>query len=99
MVATFQGSPSTAVYQAGTLLVDHASRYLHFTPHHSTGADEAVNAKLHFELHAQTYHRSIRSYHTDNGVFHSKLFRQSCLSKGQHLQFCGVNAPQNGIAE
>jgi hypothetical protein len=71
MVATFQGSPSTAVYQAGTLLVDHASRYLHFTPHHSTGADEAVHAKLRFELHAQTYHHSIRSYHTDNGVFRS----------------------------
>jgi hypothetical protein len=96
MVATFQGSPSTAVYRASTLLVDHASRYLHFTPHHSTGADEAVHAKLHFELHAQTYHRI---YHTDNGVFRSKLFCQSCLSQGQHLQFCGVNAPQNGIAE
>jgi hypothetical protein len=100
LVATYQGSPSTATYRAGTLLVDHASRYLHFTPHYSTGANEAVQAKLQFELHAKTYHRTIRAYHTDNGVFHSKLFRQSCLSQGQHLQFCGVNAHhQNGIAE
>jgi hypothetical protein len=100
LVATFQGSTSTATYCAGTLLVDHASRYLHFTPHYSTGANEAVHAKHRFEQHTKTYHCSIRSYHTDNGVFHSKLFRQSCLSQGQHIQFCGVNAHhQNGIAE
>jgi hypothetical protein len=91
LVPIFQGSPSTAVFRAGTLLVDHASRYLHFTPHHSTGANEAVQAKLQFELHAKTYHRSIKSYHADNGIFRSKLFRDSCLSHGQHLRFCGVN--------
>jgi hypothetical protein len=100
LVPTFQGSPTTAVYQAGTLFVDHASRYLHFTPHHSTGANEAVQAKLHFELHANTYNRLVKSYHANNGVFCSNLFRDSRLSRGQHLQFCGVNAHhQNGIAE
>jgi hypothetical protein len=77
LVATYQGSPSTASYRAGTLLVDHASRYLHFTPHYSTGATEAIQAKHNFELHAATYNRSIKSYHTDNGVFRSKTFAQS----------------------
>ncbi len=59
LVATFQGSPSTTTYRAGTLLVDHASRYLHFTPHFSTGVNEAIQAKHNFELLASTYHRSI----------------------------------------
>jgi hypothetical protein len=80
--------------------VDHASRFLHFTPHISTGADEAIAAKLRFELLASGYDRRIKCYHTDNGIFTTKHFHQHCLQNHQQITFCGVNAHhQKGIAE
>lgn len=82
------------------LFYDHASRFLHFTPHHSTGAEEAIVAKRHFEHLASTHNRTIKRYHADNGVFTIKLFRDACQAQNQNLTFCGVDAHhQNGIAE
>ena len=82
------------------LFYDHASRFLHFTPHHSTGAEEAIVAKRHFEHLASTHNRTIKRYHADNGVFTTKLFRDACQAQNQNLTFCGVDAHhQNGIAE
>jgi hypothetical protein len=82
------------------LFYDHASRFLHFTPHHSTGAEEAIVAKRHFEHLASTHNRTIKRYHADNGVFTTKLFRDACQAQNQNLTFCGVDAHhQNGITE
>jgi hypothetical protein len=55
LVPTYKGSPSTSSFHAGTLFIDHANHFLHFTPHLSTGAMEAINAKNSFELLASTY--------------------------------------------
>jgi hypothetical protein len=100
LIPTFKGSPTTSFYHAGTLLVDHASRLLYFTPHISTGAKEAISAKHQFELFASGFNRQIKRYHADNGIFATKLFRESCTRNKQQLSFCGVDAHhQNGIAE
>jgi hypothetical protein len=100
LVPTYKGKPTTSKYHAGTLLVDHASRYLHFTPHLSTGSQEALQEKHHFESFASHHNRHIKCYHTDNGIFTSKDFQASCLQNHQRTKFCGVNAHhQNGIAE
>ena len=100
LIPTYRGTPTTARYHAGTLLVDHASRYLYFSPHLSTGSAEAIAAKHKFELLASQFNRSIKCYHTDNGIFAAKDFRQSCIKQQQRIRFCGVNAHhQNGIAE
>jgi hypothetical protein len=100
LVPTYKGSPTTARYHTDTLLVDHASRYLFFSPHYSTGSKEAIEAKHRFELIASQFNRTIKCYHTDNGIFASKDFRQSCIDQRQCIKFCGVNAHhQNGIAE
>jgi hypothetical protein len=100
LVPTYRGTPSTDKYHAGTLFVDHASRFLHFTPHLSTGSKEAIMAKHSFEQLAHQHNKSIKCYHTDNGIFASKDFRSSCLQQKQRMKFCGVNAHhQNGIAE
>jgi hypothetical protein len=57
-------------------------------------------AKHSFELTASHHNRSIKCYHTDNGIFTSKDFRSSCTQQKQRIKFCGVNAHhQNGIAE
>jgi len=100
LIPMYRGTPTTDRYQAGTLFVNHASHFLHFTPHISTGGKEAITAKHHFELLASTYNHPIKCYHTDNGIFASKEFRSSCIQQNQHIKFCGVNAHhQNGIAE
>jgi hypothetical protein len=62
LIPDFKGSPSTSSYHAGTLFVDHASRYLYFHPHLSTGAAEAIQAKHTFEFHASSFNRIIKRY-------------------------------------
>jgi len=100
LVPAFQGSPTTSCYIAGTLFVDHASRYLYFTPHLSTGAQGTVAAKHCFKLHAMSFYHPIQSYHTDYGIFRSKLFWDSSTICGQGIQFSGINTHhQNGIVE
>jgi len=99
MVPAYKGIPTKATYHTGTLLVDHASRYLHFTLHHSTGVTEAITAKNSLVLLASSFNRSIKQYHTDNYIFSSKPFKDSCLQQKQKPTFCGINAHhQNGIA-
>jgi hypothetical protein len=98
LIPTFQASPTSQSYRAGTLFIDHTSRYLFFTPHLSTDAQAAIAAKHCFELHAISFHRAIKCYHTDMGVFCSKAFRDSCSLCGQGIRYSGVNAHhQNGI--
>lgn len=91
-VPVLWGSPFTEKHFAGTLFVDHVRCYLHFTSHHSTDSLKAINAKHSFEHDASLHNHLIWCYHTDNGVFSSKDFRQSCLHQHQHIRFCGVNA-------
>jgi hypothetical protein len=100
LVPTYRGTPTVDRYHAGTLLVDHASRFLHFTAHNSTGCKEVLQAKYSFEFLASQHNRTIKCYHTDNGVFASKEFRASCTQQKQRIKFFGVNAHhQNGIVE
>ena len=43
---------------------------------------------------------SIKGYHSDNGVFNCKDFKEHCRALGQKLRFSGVGAHhQNGVAE
>jgi hypothetical protein len=82
------------------LFIDLASRYLHLTPHFSTGAKEAIQEKHLFELFASQHHRQITCYHTDNGIFASKEFRSCCKQQNQKIKYCSINAHhQNGIAK
>ncbi len=100
LIPSFKGSPSTSFYHAGTLFVDRVSRLLHFTPHCSTGAKEAIFAKQQFELFGSTFIWQIKQYHADNGIFTSKAFCESCWINHQPIDFCGVDTHhQNGIAE
>jgi hypothetical protein len=100
LIPVYHGTPSMSKYHAGSLFVDHASRYLYFTPHISTGVQEALQAKHTFESVASQHHPFVKPHHADNGLFTSKDFRAHCAQQKQRLTFCGVNAHhQNGIAE
>jgi hypothetical protein len=100
LIPVHKGTPTNSSYHAGTLFIDHASRYLYFTPQISTGAIEAVQAKQDFEFHASSFNQTIKRYHSNNGIFNSKLFKDACTLQKQHINFCGVDAHhQNGLAE
>jgi hypothetical protein len=100
LIPTYQGSLTTEQYHTGTLFIDHASHFLLFTPHISTGSKEAIEAKHRFELLTSHHNPSIKCCHTDNGIFASKDFRSSCTQQSQRIKFCGVYTHhQNGIAK
>ena len=67
----------------------------------SLGAGETVTAKREFEEWLWEEARvAVKHYHSDNGVFKSEYFTQSCSEDGQTQSFSGVGAQhQNGEAE
>jgi hypothetical protein len=99
-LATLKGKPSKNSYHACTFFIDHASNKVHIMLYYSTGANEAVHAKRHFENVATEHSVSIHKYHGDNGGFATHQFKSSCETLNQALDFSGVGAKhQNGVAE
>jgi hypothetical protein len=63
-------------------------------------AESTVEAKLAFKRTSSSYGVTISHYHSDNGLFDTKAFKNPIAKAGQTLSFCGVNAHhQNGKAE
>ena len=87
-------------YIGGAIFVDHASGYMSLQLQESLNAAETVRSKHLFEREAYEYRVLIESYHTDNGIFSAKDFREA-LEKGQQsVRYCAVGAHhQNGVAE
>ena len=99
-VPTWKGKPTTKEYNAATVFVDHASKWIFLNLHESTGAEEAVNAKLCFERAIESCGVKAKQFRTDNGVFASKDFKNAVEALNQHVSFCGPYAHhQNGVAE
>jgi hypothetical protein len=93
-------SSSRHGYTCGTIYVDHASGFI-FVQHQTlTSAEETIRGKMLVEREARDVNVKIKKYHSDNGVFSSKEFKDHCTSLGQDLTFSGVGAKfQNGVAE
>jgi chloramphenicol O-acetyltransferase len=82
------------------LFIDHKSRLVYPLFQESKTASEAYRSKCDYEKFAQRYQVTIKSYHADNGAFHSETFQKAIDNKNQHLNFSGVNAQcQNGLVE
>ena len=63
-------------------------------------AEATTKANQAFERLEKTHNVVIKHYHADNGLFDTKLFKESVTLSNQTLSFCGVNAHyQNGKAE
>ena len=87
-------------YVGGTIYVDHASGFVFHRAQRNLTAAETIRGKLLLEQEACNVGVSIRKYHSDNGVFSSKEFKEHCKSLKQKLTFSGVGAKfQNGVAE
>ena len=99
-VPTHRGTPTIQRYHGATVFVDHFSDFTYVHLMTKMDAEATVEAKLTFERLAASHGVTIRHYHADNGLFDSKLFKESIQKSHQTLSFCGVNAHhQNGQAE
>jgi transposase InsO family protein len=93
-------SSSRHGYTCGTIYVDHASGFIFVQHQKSTSAEDTIRGKLLVEREARDVGVKIKKYHSDNGVFASKEFKDHCTSLEQDLTFSGVGAKfQNGVAE
>ena len=100
MIPTWKGKPTIKHYKAVTIFINHASRFIHLSMCESTGADEAILAKLHFEKLAKDSRIQLQHFWFNNGVFASNSFKLSLTAAGQDITFCRVNAHfQNWIAK
>jgi hypothetical protein len=87
-------------YTCGSLYVDHASRKIFNCPQFSTNTLETINSALRLESMVQNDGFKIKGYHSDNGIFDTKDFREYCNQQQQHYSFSGVGAKhQHGVAE
>ena len=85
----------------GTIFTDAASNFVYVECQSSMGAGETVMGKDRFEKMCWNIAGvNIKSYHSDNGIYTAKDFRDDCLSKDQSQSFSGVGAKhQNAVAE
>ena len=82
-------------YSCGTLFVDHATGKIFNYCQLLT-----VASKDNLEKQAREEGFTIKSFHSDNGVFASKEFTDDCKRQDQKIDFSGVGVQhQNGVAE
>lgn len=99
-VAEMTGNLQTSRYKHALVFVYHASSYSMVYPMKQGSAEEALEAKLSFELHCQQSNINICQYHCDKGVFRANKWINDCRTKGQIITFAGVNAhSMNSVAE
>ena len=66
----------------------------------SLGAGEPLVCKHAFESLLRTFGFSIQSFHGDNGIFTSQVFKEYCKNKGKTISFSGSGIHhQNGAAK
>jgi hypothetical protein len=100
-VPTHHRIPTTKRCTGATVFIDHFSdfTYTHLITGQPTG-ETTVEVKLAFECVASSHGVTIRLYHSDNGLFSSKVFKAATEKVNQTMSFCGPNAHhQNGKAE
>ena len=99
-VPTHRGKPTLQRYKGATIFVDHFSDFTYVHLMTDMNGESTVLAKQAFERLSRSYDVNILHYHCDNGLFDTKVFKQSIQESNQTISFCGVNAHhQNGKAE
>ena len=94
------GYGKSTSFVGGALYVDHASGHIFHYPQSDLTADSTILGKQLLEDEAKSVSVSIKHYHSDNGIFSTKAFKDHCRSLNQSFSFCGVGAHhQNAVAE
>jgi hypothetical protein len=100
LLHTYGKEPHHLKYCGGLILADHASGYVRVFHQVSLGTSDTLLSKTAFEQHCLEAGVRIKSFHTDNGTFTSRQFRDELARSGQTITFSGTGAHhQNGVAE
>ena len=92
--------PDKDRYCGATVFVDAASSYIHTELQVTFNASDTIVAKDNFEKELDHLGVTVKSYHTDNGIYVSKAFTEQIANHNQKLRLSGVGAKwQNGRAE
>ena len=87
-------------YCASSIFCDAASSYIHVEHQVTLSSTDTIIAKNSFEKMAKENGVTIQEYHTDNGIYQSKAFKEALEENSQAIRFSGVGAKwQNGVAE
>jgi hypothetical protein len=82
------------------VIIDNYSDHLYVLLMRNLSLEEALLAKHAYECFLSSIGATAKAYHTDNGQFSDKGFKDDCTMSNQSIMFCGVGGHhQNGIAE
>ena len=97
---TFGKESSKDRYSGGTIMVDHASGYIHCECQVSLRTGSTIQTKNTFQKFAAAVGVILKHFRADNAPFGSKEFLEDLELNGQDIDFSGVGAHhQNGVAE
>ena len=84
LVAQMAGFLTSKRYKYATVYVDHYSKfgYIHLQKTQSA-EEETLEGKELFERKAALHGIQIKHYHTDNGIFTAKAWREACAARQQ----------------
>jgi hypothetical protein len=100
LIGQMKGFLTRKRYTVATVFVDHFSGMSYVYLQKGATALETIEAKRAFERFASTHGVVVKHYHSDNGIFETREFRDEIAATRQTISFCGVNAHhQNGKAE
>jgi hypothetical protein len=92
LLTTTGREPDCNEYCGSSIFYDDASGFIHVEHQVHLSATDTIMAKNSFERFAKDNGVSIKSYHTDNGVYKSEAFQQALIECTQTVQFSGVGA-------
>ena len=100
LVPRMDGKHTKQRIVGGAVFKDHVSSYSYTHLQTSLDLSQSISAKDGFEKHADSNGVSVKSYHSDNGIFAEQGFRDAVSDAAQTISYCAVNHhSQNGIAE
>ena len=80
-----------ASYVGATVFVDHYYKFISVNLIYKINTESTFNFKLSFARIFDKYRGMVINYHTDNGLFDTKMFKQSCNTTKKKIRFYFVN--------
>ena len=100
LIPQMSGRLTNLCVMADTVFVNHFLDHVYVYLMKDLTLSETLLAKHAYERFLASLGVESKSYHTDNGCFAVKGFRDDCISSNQKITFCGVGSHhQNGIAK
>jgi hypothetical protein len=92
LIAQLKEVPTRERYKIATILFDHATDFTFILFQTDTSSKQTLQAKVELERIARSHGDTIKHYHSDNGRFVDKSWREDTLTKLQSMSLCRVNA-------